>query len=290
MRWRRLEFTVAGADLAHCEPALAELGALSTTFRDAADQPLLEPAPGETPLWDEVRVEALFDAGDDLAAVVDTLQRALPLRDGTVDIHDVREQAWERAWMERFAPMRFGRRLWIYPSHITPPDDGRVAVILDPGLAFGTGTHPTTALCLRWLDAHPPAGKTVLDYGCGSGVLAIAAARLGAPRVYATDIDPQALTATQNNATANAAAGQLETGDPGQAPPADLVLANILSGVLIELAGIVSERLRAGGRLVLSGILHDQADAVRAAYAPYVEFTGVEREEDWVLLEGLRRP
>lgn len=294
--WVRLVFELEGADVELVESFLNAQGALSITFKDAADQPLLEPAPGETPVWDRVRVEALFDADSDPTALRAGLLDVLPELDPEdgVTVERFKDQAWERAWMDRFQPMRFGRRLWIYPRHIAPPADDGVHIRLDPGLAFGTGTHPTTALCLQWLDAHAGElpGRTVIDYGCGSGVLAVAAARLGADTVYVTDIDVQALTATRANAELNGVAERIRpvASDHLDAlPQADIVLANILSKVLIDLSGELSRRVKPGGRLIMSGILEEQAAEVRAAYSNGFEMAEPWEEEEWVLLEGLKK-
>lgn len=292
--WIRLVFEMEGGDLELVESFLNAQGAQSIAFKDAADQPLLEPGPGQTPLWEQVRVEAVFDPDSDPSALKAGLLDVLPQLDAdTVAVERLQNQAWERAWMDRFQPMRFGDRLWIYPRHIQPPDDHCVHVRLDPGLAFGTGTHPTTSLCLQWLDRHGDGlnGKTVFDYGCGSGVLAIAAARLGADTVYATDIDPQALTATRANADLNGVQQRVRVIEPAALdalPPVDIVLANILSKVLIDRAGELSARVRTGGHLVMSGILEEQACEVRAAYAGAFEMAAPREEEEWVLLEGMK--
>lgn len=275
------------------EDALLRAGALAVTLADAGNQPVLEPAPGQTPLWRHTRVTGLFDAQTDIEVVKGQLRRflcatALP----ECRLTALEERDWVRAWMDHFHPMRFGRRLWICPSCQAPPDPAAVNIRLDPGLAFGTGTHPTTALCLEWLDAADVTGKTVLDYGCGSGILAIAAAKLGARRVWAVDIDPQALIASDDNADANRVEDRIELSHPEALPPAlqvDLVLANILAGILVQLASEFAQRVKSGGRLLLSGILEPHADVVQAAFSP--NFRGFNRilREDWVLLECVRR-
>jgi ribosomal protein L11 methyltransferase len=275
------------------EDALLQAGALAVTLADAGDQPVLEPAPGETPLWSRTRVTGLFDAQTDIEVVKRQLRRFLhaPILPECCLTH-LEERNWARAWMDDFHPMRFGRRLWICPTHQTPPEPGAVNIRLDPGLAFGTGTHPTTALCLEWLDGADLTGKTVLDYGCGSGILAIAAARLGAKRVWAVDIDPQALLASDANAAENEVEDRLELAAPSGLPAAlatDILLANILAGVLARLAPEFGRRVRPGGRLVLSGILEPHAEAVRAAFDRDFTFGPCQRREDWVLLEGTRR-
>ncbi|MEW6692942.1 MAG: 50S ribosomal protein L11 methyltransferase, partial [Pseudomonadota bacterium] len=205
----------------------------------------------------------------------------------------VEDQDWERAWMDQFQPLRFGEKLWIVPSWIEAPDAEAVNILLDPGLAFGTGTHPTTALCLEWLDGADMAGKTVLDYGCGSGILAIAALKLGATDAWGIDIDPQALTATRDNAARNGIeASRLHTGLPGALPKDalfDVLLANILMGPLIELAPTLTGHVRPGGRLVLSGLLGEQAEEVMAAYAADFDFDPPALKEGWARLTALRR-
>jgi len=271
------------------EDALFELGAVAVTLEDAADDPVLEPGPGETPLWPTVVVKALFDPDTDPAAITRALAGALP--DSPPPRFEVlADQAWERVWLEDFRPMRFGRRLWVCPGGLPAGDDDAIRIELDPGLAFGTGTHPTTALCLAWLDGQDLAGCSVVDYGCGSGILAVAAAKLGAAHVVAVDIDPQALIATRDNALRNGVAGILTvTGEPALAPlRADVLLANILAGPLVELAPRFAEAVVPGGHLALSGLLPGQADAVTAAYRPWFHIETTTTRDGWVLL-GARR-
>ncbi len=289
-----LQITVACRDseLEGVEQALLGCGAQSITYRDAEDHPVLEPAPGETPLWPSLRVCGLFPDGTDPARVARALEcrlaRAAPVRS-----EPLAEQDWSRAWMAHFEPMRFGERLWIRPSWGSVPDPEAVQIELDPGLAFGTGTHATTALCLEWLDAHAPRGLELIDYGCGSGVLALAALRLGARHVWAVDIDPQALQATRSNAQRNALAGErLDILAAGRLPtaPVDLVLANILSGTLVDLCTTLARLTRAGGTVVLSGILGQQIDEVIDAYRRYFRFAPPRLRDDWALLQGTRLP
>jgi ribosomal protein L11 methyltransferase len=260
------------------------------TLEDAADDPVLEPGPGETPLWPTVIVKALFDADTDPAALARALAEALP--DGPTPRFEVlADQAWERVWLEDFRPMCFGRRLWVCPGGLPAGAADAIRIELDPGLAFGTGTHPTTALCLEWLDGQDLADCSVVDYGCGSGILAVAAAKLGAANVVAVDIDPQALIATRDNALRNRVAGALTvTGELALAPRgADVVLANILAGPLIELAPRFAEALVPGGRLALSGLLPGQADAVTAAYRPWFHIETITTRDGWVLLSARRQ-
>ncbi|MFO1371872.1 MAG: 50S ribosomal protein L11 methyltransferase [Candidatus Competibacteraceae bacterium] len=290
-----LQLTLAAIDHSpeQLEDALLQAGALAVTLEDAGDQPVLEPAPGEMPLWPQTFVTGLFDAQTDIEVVKKQMQRFLhmsALPESCLTKLDDRD--WVRAWMDNFHPMRFGQRLWVCPTHQTPPDPAAVAIQLDPGLAFGTGTHPSTALCLEWLDGTDLAGKTVLDYGCGSGILAIAAAKLGAQRVWAVDIDPQALLASDDNADQNGVEDRIELARPTNLPAAlavDILLANILAGVLVQLAPELSRRVKPGGRLVLSGILEQHAELVQAAFLHKFTFGSLRQREDWVLLDGVRR-
>lgn len=291
MPWLQLSLPAGDADPQILADTFDNLGALSVTLQDAADQPLFEPPPGATPLWSQVRVTALFDAGADLdrirAAVANRFGAACA---GRLQIESLDDRDWVRAWMDGYAPMRFGERLWIVPTGFDAPDPAGVNLLLDPGLAFGTGTHPTTALCLEWLDAHPPVDRVVVDYGCGSGILGIAALKLGAREVWAVDNDPQALVATVDNAERNGVAGRVRAVLPGDLPAiaADLLLANILANPLIGLAPRFAGLVRPGGGLVLSGILAEQAAGVSAAYAQDFAMWPAVQREDWVRLEGAR--
>ncbi len=269
------------------ELRLEQLGALSVTIRDAGDEPILEPAPGDTRLWKRTRVTGLFPGETDPEA----LRLALDRAGARVELEWLADQNWERAWLDRFAPMRFGERLWIRPSGFRVDAPDAVIIDLDPGLAFGTGTHPTTALCLRWLDAHPPAARDVIDFGCGSGILAIAAARLGARRVHAIDHDPQALLASADNARRNGCRDTIaiHAATAPEPPVADLVMANILASTLLELRASLTRLVKRGGDLLLSGILAEQAEEVSMAYAADFDFPTSERQGDWVLLHATRR-
>ncbi|NJD31551.1 MAG: 50S ribosomal protein L11 methyltransferase [Gammaproteobacteria bacterium] len=290
MPFLQLTLDIGRADPGTCEDALFELGAVSVTLEDAADDPVLEPAPGETPLWPTVRVKALFDVDTDRA---DLSQRLAVLAPGAPPprFEAIADKAWEREWLKDFAPMRFGRRLWVCPGGMPAGDPDAVRVELDPGLAFGTGTHPTTAMCLEWLDGAELLGRDVVDYGCGSGILAIAALKLGAATVLAMDIDPQALIATRENALRNGITSGLDvTDDPVLTDrSADLLVANILAGPLVELAPRFAAAVRSGGSIVLSGILADQARAVTAAYQPWFDIARTAARDGWGLLSGRRR-
>ncbi|GIX21935.1 MAG: ribosomal protein L11 methyltransferase [Gammaproteobacteria bacterium] len=289
--WLRATVVLPREHLPAAEALLETLGALALTVRDAGDDPVFEPPPGQTPLWAACRLDALFPAAADGPAQRRALRRALAaVGCPTVRFLRLAERDWARLWMKHFKPMRFGSRLCICPSHRRPPANADIVLRLDPGLAFGTGAHPSTALCLEWLDAHAAAlaGARVLDYGCGSGVLALAAAALGATRVCAVDVDPQALAATAANAAANGLAEAVEIHAAGAEPagPYTLVVANIVSGVLIELAPTLTARLAPGGTLLLAGVLSEQIEAVCAAYRPQLRLAHLAARGPWCLLGG----
>jgi ribosomal protein L11 methyltransferase len=286
MPFLQLTLPIGSADPTPFEDALLAAGASSITLEDAGDDPVLEPPPGSTPLWPRVRIKALFDA----AADPETLRALF----ANATFEHIADRAWEREWLKDFRPMRFGQRLWICPGGQRPLlDEAAIACLveLDPGLAFGTGTHPTTALCLEWLDGAQLQGRFVIDYGCGSGVLAIAALKLGAARALAIDIDPQALLATRDNAERNGVAECLmvTAPDPADRAPADILLANILAEPLVELAPAFAERVTPGGCVVLSGILQGQAAPVASRYAAWFDMRPATTRDDWALLCGVRR-
>jgi ribosomal protein L11 methyltransferase len=292
MPFLQLSLAIGSADPAPYEDALLEAGATSITLEDAEDNPVLEPAPGTTPLWPSVRIRALFDHGIDREQILATLAaHALDVPMPQFEV--IEDRAWEREWLKDFRPMRFGTRLWVCPGGQAPAEanDAHVTVWLDPGLAFGTGTHPTTALCLEWLDAADVAGKRVLDYGCGSGILAIAALKLGASEALAVDIDEQALIATRDNAQRNEVSDKLRVGGVEAATDyrADILLANILAGPLEELAPRLAELVAPHGKIVLSGILASQASQVASAYAPWFDIALAALRDDWARLDGTRR-
>lgn len=291
MAWLQLKLASTPEAAQRLSDLLSDAGALAVTLQDAADQPLYEPPPGATPLWSQTWVTGLFDADADLQAVLVWLRNALGGQDLPHVISPLEDKDWEREWMDNYHPMRFGARLWICPSWHQPPDVDAVTVMLDPGLAFGTGTHPTTALCLEWLDAHDVAGKRIIDYGCGSGILAVAAAKLGAHQVWAVDYDPQALHATALNAEKNAVSMLIHTVVPQDLPHTgtDIMLANILAGPLIELAPLFAELVRPGGAIVLSGILKTQSDAVMQHYQPWFDMAPVTERDEWMRLSGVRK-
>jgi ribosomal protein L11 methyltransferase len=291
MAWLQLLLDVDPVDAQLLSEQLDELGAIAVTLEDAADQPLYEPPPGTTPLWNHTRVIALFTAVTDLTLVVARLQALLaPKSLPAWRIQTLEDKNWEREWIQHFHPLQIGRRVWICPSWCAPPDPDAVNILLDPGLAFGTGTHPTTALCLEWLDHHGAEHDRVIDYGCGSGILAVTAAKLGARKVYATDIDPQALIATRSNAENNGVSGLIETCLPEAMPqqPCQLLLANILAGPLLELGPRFADLVAAGGLLVLSGLLQAQARDLTEAYGRWFDMDAPATKEDWVRLSGRR--
>ena len=289
MDWLQIAVDVAGSQVDEVSEAFTVMGALSVTILDAGDEPLLEPAPGETPLWSNTRVIALFDAAQDTAELKQQLQVVLKTPVFDLLVETLADRDWSSTWRDTFGAMQFGKRLWVCPVGESPPDPAAIVVHLDPGMAFGTGTHATTAFCLQWLDAHPPTYKSVIDYGCGSGILAIAAHKLGASNVVAVDIDPQALQAARENARRNACDLEVLPPDELGDRSADLVLANILANPLMELAQDLSQRVHAGGQLVMTGILAEQAEAVMAAYMDGFVFTEPVYREEWVLLEGTRQ-
>lgn len=291
MPFLTLSFELGSIEAQLAEDACLAAGALAVTLSDALDEPVLEPAPGEIRLWRSTRVQALFSADEDRSALGAILQCCLPLPPEALDFALLADRVWEREWLRDFHAQRFGRRLWICPQHEQVDEAGAIVVQLDPGLAFGTGTHPSTALCLQWLDAHLNAGSRVIDYGCGSGILALSAARLGASHIAAFDIDPQAQLATIQNASANDIGAQLQVCSTASQLPAtcDVLLANILATTLCALAADFAQRVRSGGSVVLAGILTDQADVVAAVYAPWFHIGPYETREGWVALEGTRK-
>ncbi|MEP6881588.1 MAG: 50S ribosomal protein L11 methyltransferase [Dokdonella sp.] len=299
MPWIELSLTLRSDVQETVETALEEVGALSVTLLDADadtsnEQAILEPGVGETPLWSLIVLTALFEADVDRNGLVHVLSELLPeLEPDQIVFRDVADQDWTRVWMDQFKPMQFGQRLWIYPWNIEPPANSDAIVVrLDPGLAFGTGTHPTTALCLEWLDQAPLEDKVVIDYGCGSGVLAIAAALLGAGQVIGVDNDPQALEASRDNAERNGVLETIVLYLPGEDPSlagADVLVANILAGPLHELAPMFAARLKPGGALALSGILVGQHDELIERYAEWFDDLAATVREDWVRIDGRRR-
>jgi len=292
MTFYEIEFPLAALSVELVEAALSEIDACSITFVDRGDEPVLEPKPGEIRLWSDTLVRALFqESSTDAALNLDRLATALgPHITETARVRRVENQEWERVWLSDWKSMRFGRRLWVCPTAAEPPDDPNAVVVrLDPGLAFGTGTHPTTALCLQILDSLPIAGRGVIDYGCGSGILGIAALKLGAAHVWAVDLDPQALLATRSNAGINGVSSSIDVqGVECGLGLAYCVVANILAGPLIELAPTLTDACEPGGYLLLSGLLKTQAYAVKAAYSHAFDSVQVVERDDWCCIYARR--
>ncbi|WP_341580741.1 50S ribosomal protein L11 methyltransferase [Marinobacter metalliresistant] len=295
MPWIQLQIPADPDNADQLEDLLMEMGCDAVSMEDAADQPLYEPDLGTTPLWSQTTVAGLFESDRDIEQLCADIrdawhqqtQQALP----EIEVTLVEDKDWERAWMGDFQPLKFGERLWIVPSWHEAPDPDAANLMLDPGLAFGTGTHPTTALCLEWLDGQDVQGKQVIDYGCGSGILGLAALLLGADHVIGVDTDPQALEASRGNARRNGVDdSKLDLYLPEDEPDtqADVMLANILAQPLIGLAPHLAARTRQGGDLVLSGILSHQAREVMAAYQPWFVMDEPEQREEWIRLTGRR--
>jgi len=296
MTFYEIEFPLADLSSDAVESALLEVGASSITLVDRGDEPVLEPKPGEIRLWSDTLVRALFQespagAALDAARNLDGLAGVLgPHITRTARVRRVENKDWERVWLADWKSMRFGRRLWVCPTAAELPDDPDAVVVrLDPGLAFGTGTHPTTALCLQILDSLPVVGRSVIDYGCGSGILGIAALKLGAAHVWAVDLDPQALLATRDNAARNGVSSSIEVqGIEAGLRPAYCVMANILAGPLIELAPTLTRACEPGGYLLLSGLLKTQAYAVKAAYGAAFAMVQVVERDEWCCIYARR--
>ena len=296
--WQEWSLNTAASLVEPLEDWLFEQGALAVTLEDDADQPLLEPGPGETPIWDAVKVTALFATDVDLAPIVASVPRDLLTLDATTEIKGLADRDWERVWMDDFRPMRLGERLWVCPSWTDVPDPNAVNVLLDPGLAFGTGTHATTAMCLSALDSLIVGGEAVADYGCGSGILAIAALKLGAATALGIDNDPQALVASRDNAKRNAIQNeQLLLGLPdchdeqAWSAKADVVVANILAEPLIQLSDRLLALMAPGGTVLMTGVLIEQAPRLIDHYASAnVTLTLHEQRDGWALLRGEHQP
>ena len=291
MPWLQVRLAITPEQAETYEDALLEVGAVSVTFMDAEDQPIFEPDLGTTPLWSHTHLLALFEADTDADAVFAHLQLLTGAELPEHQTEVIADQDWERSWMDNFQPMRFGQRLWIVPSWHAAPEPDAVNLLLDPGLAFGTGTHPTTALCLEWLDGQDLQDSNVLDFGCGSGILAIAALLLGAKQAVGTDIDYQAIEASRDNAERNGIdASRFPLYLPEQLPAeqADVVVANILAGPLVALAPQITSLVKPGGRLALSGILAEQGEDVAAAYADAFDLDPLCIRDGWVRISGRR--
>ena len=291
MNFYEIEFPLAALHSDAVEAALLDVGASSITFVDRGDEAVLEPKPGEVRLWSDTLVRALFQESSDAVRNLDRLAAALgPHVTQTARVRAVQDQVWERAWLTGWKSLRFGRRLWVCPRAAEAPADPEAIIVrLDPGLAFGTGTHPTTALCLQILDSWPLQGRTMIDYGCGSGILGIAAIKLGAAHVTAVDLDPQALLATRDNAARNGVASSITVQDvDAHLPAAYCVVANILAGPLVELAPKLTAACEPGGLLLLSGLLKTQAYSVKAAYSSGFDMVQVIERDEWCCMYARR--
>lgn len=292
MSWLQLRLAITPEQAPALEDQLLELGAVSVTFMDAEDQPIFEPDLGTTPLWSNTHLLALFEADTDSEALLQHLRLLWQAELPAHELEQIEDQDWERSWMDNFHPMRFGQRLWIVPSWHAAPEPDAVNLLLDPGLAFGTGTHPTTSLCLQWLDAQQLRGKTLIDFGCGSGILAIAGLLLGAEHAVGTDIDIQALEASRDNAQRNQIADEhfdLYLPEHMPAAPADVLVANILAGPLVSLAPQLASLVKPGGLLALSGILAEQTEEILQAYQGDFELDPVAEQDGWIRVSGKRR-
>ncbi len=295
MAWLQLRLDTHPRQAPELEELLLASGAVAVTLEDNADTPVLEPRVGETPLWGQTRITGLYPADTDMDAVLAGIPAA-SLAGCNQRVEILEDKDWEREWMQDYQPMRFGRQLWICPSWLEPPDPTATNLLLDPGLAFGTGTHPTTALCLEQLDGMTLSGRSVVDYGCGSGILAVAALKLGARRALGVDNDPQALTATRDNAGRNGIPEDaLEVALPGGFDPArwrgasELVIANILAGPLLQLSDTLLDLLQPGGELMLAGLLASQAGELQDHYAPRITLSVAAEQDGWACLRGRRQ-
>lgn len=291
MSWQQLIINTNASLSEKISDYLQECGALSTTFVDHKDTPIYEPKLGKTELWQDTDVVALFAENQKLDSLILNLSKEFKLEDKQIKQEKLADQDWVRAWMSDFHPMQFGQKLWICPSNIPIVDPDAVNILLDPGLAFGTGTHETTALCLEYLDSQSLRGKSVLDFGCGSGILAIAALKLGANKAYGIDIDDQAITASLSNAKANQVEQNLNLFLAEQTPEnlkVDLVIANILASVLCELKNSICKHVKTGGKIALSGILVEQIDKVLAKYQDEF-FLEVKTKGDWAIIFGTKK-
>lgn len=292
MPWQQVSLRVPERSAAHIEELLSELGAVSVTLQDGEDEAVFQIELGSTPIWSNTEIVGLFPFDTDTAALIAAIKTRAELEQApTIMLEEVADTDWERVCMQDFKPMRFGKRIWICPSWETPPEPEAVNIMLDPGLAFGTGTHPTTALCLEWLDQQDLHGKSVIDYGCGSGILAIAAALLGAVTVIGIDNDPQAILASESNRALNGLQPeQMQVFLPGasELSKADVLMANILAGPLEELTSIIAALVKPGGKLILSGVLSQQTSTLVAAYRHYFTMLSPVIRDEWVRVEGTR--
>ena len=293
MAWWQLSVQCSADELEVTEDCLLKLGAVSITMCDARDEPIYEPLPGDTPVWQHSIVTGMFEQGQSLEELYDQLLNLLPDHQvATARRSILEDQNWERVHLQHFEPIRFADNLWVVPSWLQPPDPTAINIQLDPGLAFGTGSHPTTALCLAWMANKNLNNQSVIDYGCGSGILSIAACKLGAKQVFAIDIDPQAVDASLENARRNDInLNIMHIGLPSKLDieKVDLLIANILSGPLIELMPKFADMIKPGGKILLSGILKTQLDDIKYAYRSYFDLDPESIREDWVRVTGTRK-
>ena len=291
--WQQLKIQLHSEDTSYFEQILFDSDAISISYLDAEDQPVFQEEPGSTPLWDNTFLLCLFNTKTDLGSLLNKLRcNTKVLNNKTLNIELIEDQDWERSWMKDFEPIQFGEKLWICPSWLSPPEPNAVNIKLDPGLAFGTGNHATTSLCLRWLDQADVRGSEVIDYGCGSGVLSIASALLGAVKVHSVDNDPQAISATIDNSRRNKVPGDvLTTYLPEAVPPvhADILIANILERPLIDLSEKFAELVKKGGYITLSGLLEEQIPSLLSCYDRWFDMEAPQVEQGWVLLCGTRK-
>ena len=296
MAWQQLKLQARSDQIDSLEKMLLDYGGLSISYLDAKDQAIFQKTPGSTPLWDLVDLVCLFEKEKNLNGLLFLLQQHIAIKNKeSLTLEVLEDQAWERSWMSDFKAMQFGKRLWVCPSWQKPPEPNAINIMLDPGLAFGSGSHATTSMCLKWLEKNTRDDSTVIDYGCGSGILAIAAALLGAPRVIAVDNDPQAITATIENARRNnISAGIIETFLPDQLPnnmlalQSDILVANILAEPLLQLAENLSHLVKPKGKIALSGLLAEQADELLEHYGSWFKMGEAVMTEEWVRLSGIR--
>ena len=291
--WQQLKIQLHSEDASSFEQILFDSDAISISYLDAEDQPVFQEEPGSTPLWDNTFLLCLFNTKTDLGSLLNKLRcNTKVLNNKSLNIELIEDQDWERSWMKDFEPIQFGEKLWICPSWLSPPEPNAVNIKLDPGLAFGTGNHATTSLCLRWLDQADVRGSEVIDYGCGSGVLSIASALLGAVKVHSVDNDPQAISATIDNGRRNKVPGDvLTTYLPEAVPPvhADILIANILERPLIDLSEKFAELVKKGGYIALSGLLEEQIPSLLSCYDRWFDMGAPQVEQGWALLCGTRK-
>lgn len=297
MNWQQLKIQIIPEHVDFIEPQLLAAGAVSITYLDAEDQPVFQEELDSTPLWDSLVLCALFEEDTELGELLSWLGgNASIVNRASLEVEKIEDQAWERSWMDNFSAMQFGEKLWICPSWQEPPDPIATNIMLDPGLAFGSGSHATTALCLQWLATQDLQGKDIVDYGCGSGILAIAAALLGAQSVQGVDNDPQAVLATNDNCERNGLLqGRVGTFLPEEydsistPESVDILLANILAAPLLSLASKFASLVKPHGSIVLSGLLAEQADAITEVYSEWFEMSAAVQREDWIRLSGIKR-